>query len=204
MIGAFSSPCETAGTQADAGDQQPSLGAGDRGFEVLGQAPVASKPCEGSLDHPAFRLRLEGADSLRTGDDLDRPAAGVGKRVEQLLPAIDAIGEDVAQFREAPCERSQQRHRAMIILNVGRKDAYCERRAGRIGHQMTLASLHSLGRIKSAWTATFCGLDALTVDHAGGRSEVAPDSSARTLDQCEVDPPPDALIAPKIKVVLNG
>src|SRR3989304_76007 len=92
MIHMLSSPCETAGEQADASDSDPGFGAGDGGLEVLGEAAVASEPCEGAFDPPASGFGLEGSDALRPGDDLDRPLAEVGDRVEQFVAAIDAVG----------------------------------------------------------------------------------------------------------------
>ena len=59
---------------------------------------------EGAFDDPSSRLRLEGAEGLRSGDDLDRPLAGVSERVEQLLPPVHAICEHVAQSREPSCD----------------------------------------------------------------------------------------------------
>src|SRR3989454_8336825 len=105
----FSGPSETAREDADAGDQDPSLGAGDGRLEVLGEAAVTSEPGEGAFDHPSLGLGFEGADTLRSRDNLDRPLARIGERVEQLLAAVDAIGEDMAQLGEPSSKRSEQR-----------------------------------------------------------------------------------------------
>src|SRR2546430_5244975 len=75
MISVFSGSCEAAGQEADAGDQAPGMGAGDGRLEVFGETAIASKPGEGAFDHPAFWFRLECADVLGSGDDLDCPAA---------------------------------------------------------------------------------------------------------------------------------
>src|SRR5262249_47955193 len=73
MVAMPSSPCEPAGEELNAGDHDPSGCAGDGRLEVLGKASVPIEPREGSLDHPAPRLRLEGSDALGPGDDLDGP-----------------------------------------------------------------------------------------------------------------------------------
>src|ERR1700745_1284398 len=120
MMPGFSSPCETPGKQADAGDHDPSVSAGDGGFEGLSEATVASEPGEGAFDHPAPWLWLEGPDALRAGDDLDRPLAQIRDGTEQLWSTIDRTSEELAQVREAVPERAQQRHGAMIVLHVRR------------------------------------------------------------------------------------
>src|SRR3954462_15552827 len=55
----FEAPCETSGEESDAGDQEPSFGAGDGCLVVLGEAAVASEPSVSAFDDPAFALRLE-------------------------------------------------------------------------------------------------------------------------------------------------
>src|SRR5215212_10228890 len=92
----------------------------------------------------------------------------------------------------------------MIILHVGRMDLHHERQPGGIGREMTLAPFQPLGGVKPAWAAAFRGLDALAVDHAGGRCRFAAGSATNALDERKIDPAPDALIAPEIKVVLNS
>src|SRR5262249_1540210 len=99
MVSIISSPCESTGEQLDAANEDPGLSAGDRRLEVFGETTVASKPSKGALDHPASRLGLECSHGLRSGDDLDRPLAEVGERIEQLRSAIAAVRQDMAQSR---------------------------------------------------------------------------------------------------------
>ena len=47
--------CDTSGDRSDVGDEDPRDGAGDRGFEVLGEAATPSEPRKGSFDDPAAR-----------------------------------------------------------------------------------------------------------------------------------------------------
>src|SRR5215471_8797025 len=96
----FSSPCETSREHANAREHDPRLGASDCHLEVLGEATAAVEPSEGSFDHPPLRLCPEGADALRSCDDLDGPLAEVGDRVEQLVAAVDTVSKDMPQFGE--------------------------------------------------------------------------------------------------------
>src|SRR5215211_5631196 len=95
LISTFSASGETAHEEADAGDHDPGFGAGDGGLEVFCQAAVASKPGEAALNDPAFWLGSERANGLRSGDDFDRPFAQTGECIEELVAAVDAVGEDV-------------------------------------------------------------------------------------------------------------
>src|SRR3989442_1361380 len=69
---------------------------------------------------------------------------------------------------------------------------------------VALASVHPLGGIKPAWAATFRGLHALAVDDAGRGGAVAPGRPANAPHQNEIDPTPDARVAPAVEVVLDG
>src|SRR5215472_7895800 len=107
---AISSSCKPARQEAHAGNKDPCFRTGDSCFEVLGEAPVASEPSEGALNDRSPRLRFEGAEALRPGDDFNRPLSQIGERIEQLWSAIDAVGEDVAQAAECAPDGPQHRH----------------------------------------------------------------------------------------------
>src|SRR5712671_4282667 len=119
MIGLHSSPCEAAGEQSKVGQQHPGCGAGDGRLEVLGETAATAEPGEGTLDHPSPGQELEAVDAGRALDDLDRPGATIGDRALQLRAAIDPVGEDMAQAGKGLAQRTQQRHGAMRILDVG-------------------------------------------------------------------------------------
>src|SRR2546421_11760108 len=55
----ISGACESAGKQANAGNQDPCFRAGDGCFEVFGEPTVAAEPGEASLDHPTSRFGLK-------------------------------------------------------------------------------------------------------------------------------------------------
>src|SRR5918992_5881492 len=118
MVSVISGPCESPGEELDAGDHDPGFCTGDGCFEVFCKTPVTTDPGEGALNHPTFGLRLEGSDGLGSGDDFDRPLAQAGESIKQLWSSIDPIGEDVAQLGEPSPDRPQQRHCAVIVLNI--------------------------------------------------------------------------------------
>src|SRR4051795_214963 len=150
MISMISSSCESTGEEPDAGNHDPRLGTFDGCFKVLGQAAIASEPGKRPFDHPASGLRLEGADALGSGDDLDRPRAELSNGIEQFVAAIDAVGEDVPQLRERAADRFEQRHGTMVVLDVAGVYEHSEQRAAGVGDDVTLASHHPLGGIKPA------------------------------------------------------
>jgi hypothetical protein len=73
----------------------------------------------------------------------------------------------------------------------------------RVGDHVPLAPLDPLGGVKSAWAATFRGLDAFAVDDAGGGNGVASHRRPGAPHQREIDLPPEALVTPSIKIILN-
>src|ERR687891_100539 len=75
-------PCDEAGEAADVGDECPGGRAFDRALEILGEAPAASEPGEGALDHPAPRQDDEALGGLGAFDDFQGPSAqrSQGKR----------------------------------------------------------------------------------------------------------------------------
>ncbi len=95
----FSGSCQPAGQELHAGEEEPCLGAGDGRFEVLGQAPVAVEPSQGTFDHPAARDDFEALRGVGPLDDLQRPSAEPPQRVLEFRAAIGTVGEDMAQPR---------------------------------------------------------------------------------------------------------
>src|SRR3954454_847421 len=183
MILGISSSCEAAGEELDAGDHEPSLGAGDGGFEVLGQATVAPEPGEGALNHPSPRLGFESSDTMSSCDDLDGPFAEIGDRIEQFIASVDAVGEDVPQLGEAAAQRFEQWHGAMVVLHIGRVHESREQPTFGIGDDVSLAAFHLLGYVKPTRAAAFRGLHALTIDDTRRRRRIAPYRFASALDE---------------------
>src|SRR5260221_13626722 len=105
MKHARSSSCKAAGEEAQVGQQDPGCGAVDSRLEVLGEAPTATEPGEGALDHPSSRQELEAFDAGWALDDFDGPRAAIGDRAEQLRTAIDAVGKDMAQIGKGAAQR---------------------------------------------------------------------------------------------------
>jgi hypothetical protein len=67
-------------------DEDPRDGAGDGGFQVLGEAAAPDKQCEGPFVGPPVREHLEAVGSVRSLDDLDRPAPELGEPVAEVWP----------------------------------------------------------------------------------------------------------------------
>src|SRR3954471_20910361 len=101
----FSGSGETLAKEANAGDEEPGLCACDASFVVFGETTIATDPCKGTFDDPAFGLGLEVSHPLIPGDDLDSPPAELCRRLAQLRAAVDPIGKDVAQLRERGTQR---------------------------------------------------------------------------------------------------
>src|SRR5205823_5423938 len=91
----------------------------------------------------------------------------------------------------------------MDVLDVCRVHQESKHEALRIGDDVTLASFHLLAVVKPAWTATFCCLHTLAVDDAGRGVAVAPHHPSDAPYQHQVDPPPNAQVAPAVEVVLD-
>src|SRR5438093_6780082 len=199
----FSGPCEPPREHANAGKEDPCLGAGDCRLEVFSETAAAVKPSKRSLNDPAFRLGLEGAETLGSCDNLYGPVAELGDRVKQLPAAINTVSEDVTQLGKDEANIFQQQHRAVIVLDIGHVHLYGKQRAARIGDDVTFASLHSLARIKPAGTATFGRLHALAVDDTSRGSTLASRRAARALDQDTIDAPPNLAVTPIVKIILN-
>lgn len=65
--------------------------------------------------------------------------ATTGERLEKLWAAIDAVGKDMPQLRQAASQVPQQRDRAMTILNIGGMNMHGEQEPVAVGDDMTLA-----------------------------------------------------------------
>src|SRR5258708_4139008 len=181
----------------------PRLRAGNCLLKIFGEASATVEPSKCAFNHPAFSLSLEGTDTLRSCNDLNRPLAELCDRVEQLVAAVHTVSKDVTQLGKDEADIFQQRHRGVIVLDIGRAHLHGKHRAGRICDNVTFASLPPLARIKPAWTATFCGFHTLAVDDPSRRSALASLRPARAFDKHTIDPPPNVAVAPIIKVMLN-
>ena len=95
-LGLSSSPCDASREGADVRDEHPCDGAGDRGFEVLGESSAAAQPRECSFDNPAAWQKLEALGHVRTLDNFQGPCPFAFQRGAQFVARVAAIGEDVA------------------------------------------------------------------------------------------------------------
>ncbi len=87
-------------------------------LEVFSEPTFTTEPCEGALDDSAPWLGFERTHALFAGDNFDCPFTQICERLEQLPTTIDAIREDMAQLWEHTADDPQQRHCAIVVLNV--------------------------------------------------------------------------------------
>lgn len=121
-LGPFWNSCrarQPAGEQHDGCGIEIGIGAGGEGFEVLGEASIAAKPGEGSLDHPSAGQDLE---ALRVGgalDDFEDPRAEAGDGFCRFFAGIAGIGEDLLQPGKQPEQGRELQWSAVAVLDVG-------------------------------------------------------------------------------------
>jgi hypothetical protein len=93
--------CDSSGDLVDGCDEEPGGSAFEGSLEVLGETAVPVEPSDCTLDNPPARQQLEALGGVGSFDDFERPSADFGECSAQFFPGIAAIGEDVAQPREA-------------------------------------------------------------------------------------------------------
>ena len=78
----------------------------DRFLPIPCQSPAASEPGKGPFDDPAAWQDHKALGRVGALDDLERPLALAHERGLQFLTRISAVGEKVAQPREAITDRT--------------------------------------------------------------------------------------------------
>ena len=118
-------------------DEDPGDGAFEGGFEVLGEPSAAAEPGEGALDHPSAWQELEAVfGGVGAPDDLEGPRTEWSHGVAQLVAAIAAIGEHMAQPRIEGADRRQQVGCAVTVLDVGGVNLQANQMALGVGDDM--------------------------------------------------------------------
>ena len=183
----------------DGSDEEPGSCRGDGLLEVLGEASIAVEPCQRALDHPAARQHFKAFGGVGPFDDLDGPLADAAQSILEFVSGIAAIGEDVAQPREAFDDVAQDERRPVAVLDVGSVDHGVDEIALGVGEDVALAPLDLLTRVVAPRSAGFRGFHALAVDHAGTGRGFAALRFARRHQQRVVDPQPQAIVAPQVE-----
>ena len=75
-----------------------------------------------TLDHPAARQEFESLGQIGSLDDLNDPLADAAQRLPELISGIAAIGEEMAQPREAGDHFGEQQWCPVAVLDVGGVD----------------------------------------------------------------------------------
>ena len=159
-------PSKPACQEADVGDDDPGLGAGDGLFKVLGEPPAASEPREGPLDDLTTGQQLEAFDRVGPLDDLNGPRTDCAEPAPQLFAAVAAIGKDVVQpgvaVPDGVPDGVQHGRRTVAVLNIGAMDHEADHQAERVGQDVALAAVDLLAGIEAADTPAFGRLDTLS------------------------------------------
>ena len=124
-------------------------------LEVLGETTVAVQPSEGSFDDPSARENDEALGCIGALDDFDSPFADPAQRLPELVSGIAAIGEDMAQPREAADDFGQHQRRTIAVLDVSSVDHGVDQIAVGVSQDVALAALDLLARIKPSRSAPF-------------------------------------------------
>lgn len=151
--------------ERDRGNEEPCGGRCDGPLKVLGEAPVAIEPCQRSFDNPAARQNHEAFGRIGPFEDLDGPFADPPEDAPELITGIAAIGEDMAQPREALDDLGEHPLHYFTVLDVGGVDYGMGEIAVGVGQNVALAALDLFTRVIAPRPAAFRGLDALAVDH---------------------------------------
>ena len=171
----MSGVCHSPHEELNRGDDQPGFSAGDRCFEVFGQAPVTIEPGKGPFDYPAAGEGFEADGVGRALDDFDSPLTEIPQGVEQLLPGIGAIGKQMAQPRKEVVDRFDHEHRAVAILHISGMDIGPDQQAGGIGDDVAFTPFDLLAGIITARPAALGGLDRrLSITPAVGLASGSP------------------------------
>src|SRR5260370_32338984 len=196
-----SGSCKAAGEEPQIGQEDPRGGAGDGGLEVLGETSAATEPSQAALHHPPPGQELEAFDAGRAVNAFDRPRAAIGDGVEQLVAAIDAVGEDMAQLGEGLPQRAQQGNRTMRILDAGFVHAHGEQEPLGVGDDMALASFDAFAGVNPARAAAFGRRHALAVDNAGAGCEASALLVAGPRPPPWTAPRPGGRLAPPAEII---
>jgi len=113
--------------------------------------------------------------------------AHLRERIAQLAAGIAAIGEAMAQPREAVADAGEQVRSAVAILDARLLDHRPDQEALGVGDDMALAALDLFTGIIAPWSAALGRLQALTVDDRRGRTGFATDALPVGDDQRMVD-----------------
>src|SRR3954454_9077414 len=195
----ISSSCEPSHEELDGGEVDHREGGRDGALEVLGQAPIAAQPREGSLHHPPAWQDGEAAGAGLAGDDLEPQTPLRGGTGRGLAP-VAAVGEDQPGPGEAPAQPAADQRRPVAILDAGGVDHDDQQQAESVDQDVPLAPVHLLAGIVAPRAAGFGGPHALAVDDAGRGRGLPPGLLARGHDQQGVERRPGSVLpqAPEV------
>lgn len=138
---------------------------------VTHETSPAGQPAKGPLHDPSTGQNLEALRSVPASDDLDDEVQ-IGRLVHQLEPVVSPVGEQALHPGPALADRIQDHLRARAVGDVGRGQIDHQQTSVRIHGNMPLAPDDLLAGVITSCLRMRC-LDALAVDHPGGRARLA-------------------------------
>jgi len=173
---------------------------------VLAVPPVSPKPAERPLDNPTLGQHHKPFDPCRSQHSLQQPSEGVFDTFGQVISAVCAVGEDHFQPMEPffeSAENSQDQHRSILVLNIGRMDDERQDQTQRIDNDMALTSVDLLSGIVTSLAADLGRLDRLTVDNRRARGLLASQATPKHVPERVVNPLPSPVVAPTEEDPIN-
>jgi len=119
----------------------------DEVLKVLGKPPVAAKPREGTLDHPAARQHDEALCVVAPFDNLQAQRGHFRHRGVNLPRAIAAISPDQFEPREAAAYLVEDETSPVTVLDRRRMDNDPHRQPFAVDQGVDLATLHPLAGV---------------------------------------------------------
>ncbi len=117
-------------------------------FEILRQTTAPAEPCEGTLDNPSAREKLEPHRPIRPLDDLNRKLRHCrGGGVPELLALITSVREQFDQKGISPEQRGQHKDPAITILDIRRMNHGVQKQTYRVDQDMSFLSFDFLAGI---------------------------------------------------------
>ena len=113
---------------------------------VLAQTAVLTQPRESSFDHPSPRQNHKSLHTVTSFDNPQNPMTKIRYPINELA-GIAAIGPDQRQTTEPTSQFTQNKFRAIAILNISGMNYHSHHQTQRIYHQMAFSARYLLSRV---------------------------------------------------------
>lgn len=184
---------------------------------VAAQSSLPTEPGEGALNNPTLGQQYEALLVTKSLHDLQRPAQLTLHPFDQLasvttvcpyeLQATKSPPMRISRFLDTLKQCLEHAFTSISILHRASSDHhqhYQHYQTQCVHNQVSLATSDFLGCIVASLLATFCRLDALTVEYGCAWCLVASNFLAQLFSQCLVEPFPSAIYSPQPKVMVHS